>query len=362
MLLQQDLAQIKLLGITEEEVNQQLTRLKKGVSFVKLNRPAMEDDGIIELSEEEIEKYVDTFENDRKGKTIFKFVPASGAASRMFKSYFSFVNEPGNDLSKYPDIKEFIDNLNKFAVYEDLNKVTPGGLQNNLKEGNYKTIVNCLLAEEYLAYGKLPKGLLAFHKYSDGPRTAFEEHLEEGAGYAAQADGTVNLHFTISPDHANKFQQLIDKVLERYQAKNKVKYDITFSYQLESTNTIAVDMQDEPFRLGDGSILFRPGGHGALLNNLNNINADIIFIKNIDNVLPDRLKPDTTKYKKALAGLLIYVQKKTFSILKELDIAENNESISQAEQLITNDLKLLLPAGYESFDKVQKTHVYSTNA
>ena len=233
-------------------------------------------------------------------------------------------------LLLYPNppffIKKFFDHVSEFAFFEDLNNVC---LKNEGKDiaslvgdGCYKAVIDNLLNSKGLNYGKLPKGLLKFHKYDDGNRTPLEEHLVEGALYASGKDGIVNIHFTVSPEHRLLFEQLVADVSEKYEKKFNVKYNISFSEQKKSTDTVAATMDNEPFRTNDGKILFRPGGHGALIENLNEIDGDIVFIKNIDNVVPDRLKADTVTYKKLIAGVLTDIQIKIFQYLELLNSGE----------------------------------------
>ena len=188
-----------------------------------------------------------------------------------------------------------------------------------LSEHNYKAVVSNLLESAGLNYGALPKGLLKFHRYADGVRTPLEEHLVEGALYAAGKSGEVNVHFTVSTEHRALFEKLVAAKAAEYEAKYGTTYHISFSEQKPSTDTVAADMENKPFRDKDGKLLFRPGGHGALMENLNDLDADIVFIKNIDNVVPDRLKADTVTYKKLLAGVLVTLQKQAFEYLELLD-------------------------------------------
>ena len=257
-------------------------------------------------------------ESDKK---IVKFVPASGAASRMFKNMFEFLGAD-YDVPTTDFEKKFFNNIKNFAFYADLDtacvKNNSKGIDALISEGNYKAVVANLLESAGLNYGALPKGLLKFHKYEDGVRTPLEEHLVEGALYAAGKSGEVNVHFTVSTEHRELFAKLVDEKVAQYAAKYGIKYNISFSEQKPSTDTVAADMENKPFR-DNGKLLFRPGGHGALIENLNDLDADIVFIKNIDNVVPDRLKGDTVTYKKLLAGVLVTLQKQAFEYLHLLD-------------------------------------------
>lgn len=316
MFSQKDLEQLKRKGISKDVIERQLEYFRKGFPFLKLDRAATIHDGIIRMTEEEIQSFENGFEKDLGPRRIYKFVPASGAATRMFKELYEFMSSGSDEES--PSVKEVFDRLQDFAFYNELKTVTA---EKNLPSGHKKALAAAILSEDGLNYGNLPKGMLLFHKYANSVRTAMEEHLVEGAGYARNADGSVHLHFTVSPEHQVDFSALVDKKLERYAGLFEVEYHVEYSQQKPSTDTLAVGMDNQPFRAEDGSLLFRPGGHGALLENLNAIDSDIIFIKNIDNVVPDRLKPVTIRYKKALAGLLIQLQNKIFEYIRLL---ENN--------------------------------------
>jgi len=253
--------------------------------------------------------------------SILKFVPASGAASRMFKDLFEFLesdkNEPGNKFEE-----KFFGEIRKFAFYEELNAVCIKNEGKSIDEliaaKQNKSIVANLLSDKGLNYGALPKGLLRFHSYSTEKRTPTQEHLVEGALYASNKSNVVNIHFTVSKEHRALFEKHLNESLSSFETKFGVKYNVSFSEQKPSTDTIAADENNEPFR-DKGELVFRPGGHGALIENLNDLNGDIIFIKNIDNVVPDSLKPETVTYKKVIAGLLVQLQKQSFTYLKELE-------------------------------------------
>lgn len=323
MLTQEDKDLLAKKGISEEQIAEQLACFEKGFPFLKLFAAAsVENRGIMLASEDAQKTYLAAWDAYKEGdKKIVKFVPASGAASRMFKNMFEFLGAdyyvPTTDFEK-----KFFNNINNFAFYADLDaacvKNNGKGIEALISEGNYKAVVANLLESAGLNYGALPKGLLKFHKYEDGVRTPLEEHLVEGALYAAGKSGEVNVHFTVSTEHRELFAKLVDEKVAQYAAKYGVKYNISFSEQKPSTDTVAADMENKPFR-DNGKLLFRPGGHGALIENLNDLDADIVFIKNIDNVVPDRLKGDTVTYKKLLAGVLVTLQKQAFEYLQLLD-------------------------------------------
>lgn len=334
MISKADQALLAKKGISEEQLAEQLKTFKTGFPYLKLDAAATPERGVLCPSDEEVEAYIGKWAEFCSGKkTVLKFVPASGAASRMFKDLFSFLSAeydaPTTDFEK-----KFFENIEKFAFYGDLDAMCIKNHSASIKElveaGKYKEVVFNLLDFTGMNYGALPKGLLKFHTYSEEVRTALEEHLVEGALYAA-ADGKVKLHFTVSTDHRELFQALVVECKPAYEAKYNVQYDITFSEQKPSTDTVAADAENEPFR-ENGALVFRPGGHGALIENLNDIDADVIFIKNIDNVVPDRLKGDTVTYKKLLAGILVDLQAKAFEYMKLIDSGKYTHE--QVEEMI----------------------------
>ena len=309
-------------GISEQQIAEQLACFEKGFPFLKLDAAASVEKGIMAPAENEMKNYLEAWDTYKEGeKTIVKFVPASGAASRMFKNLFEFLgadyNTPKTDFEK-----KFFDHIHSFAFYNDLNAAcmdnTGKDIDALMAGKEYKPIVANLLEAAGLNYGALPKGLLKFHRYADGVRTPLEEHLVEGALYAAGKTGKVNVHFTVSTEHRELFTKLVEEKVAVYAKKYGVEYDVSFSEQKPSTDTVAADMENKSFR-DKGKLLFRPGGHGALIENLNDLDADVIFIKNIDNVVPDRLKEDTVTYKKLIAGVLVTLQKQVFEYLELLD-------------------------------------------
>lgn len=301
-----DLQQLESRGISLETAEKQLESFRTGFPQLDIVAPASTPlkKGILKPSKEEQEHFIALWQQYLdEGHTVEKFVPASGAASRMFKNLFEYLD---NGIET-PFIAEFLAHKDEFAFGPELKG----------KEG--QTAVRYLL--EDMHYGSLPKGLLLFHAYRDGARTPALEHLVEGALYAA-SKGIVHLHFTVSHDHLPLFRQHIADNLQRFEKKYGVHYDVTFSEQLPSTDTLAANPDGTPFRTADGKLLFRPGGHGALIHNLNNQDADIVFIKNIDNVVPDRLKKDTIRYKQILAGVLVAEQKRVFEALLNPNLSD----------------------------------------
>ncbi|SHE68524.1 protein of unknown function [Mariniphaga anaerophila] len=346
MFTHKDKTQIEQRGSQLDVVLQQIENFKKGFPYLNLTDAATLNNGIIKLDETGIRKSGERYEKQvGAGVKPLKFVPASGAASRMFKALFEALDKCKDDknpeiaLAKNAAARNFLINKEKFAFFDELKKAVAGKDVDNEFCGNW---IEYLLYEKGLNYGALPKGLLKFHKYDDGQRTPFEEHLVEGARYAKDNENTARLHFTVSPEHKQVFQELFEKVKGRYEQTWGVTFDVSFSIQKPSTDTIAVDMENEPFREADGSLLFRPAGHGALIENLNDLDADIIFIKNIDNVVPDRLKDTTVDYKKALAGVLLKYQEKVFQYQKILNerhpVSLDSAFLAEAANFLENTL------------------------
>ena len=302
-------------GSYPQDVEKQFNFFQTGFDFANIQRNVTIGDGIVKFSEEDLTHWINVYETLSPQKDIAKFVPASGAASRMFKDlYESLQSETFN-----PKAKTYLEKIKDFAFYNNLKERIEKegyGFEDILKTENYKILIEYLLEEKGLNYGNLPKGLLKFHKYEEKNRTALEEHLVESALYARCEKDNCYLHFTVSPNHLNLFQELVTKVKPKYEQRFGVTYHISYSIQEPSTDTLAAELDNTPFRDKNGNLLFRPGGHGALINNLNNINADVVFVKNIDNVITeDKLQPTIT-YKKALAGYLLHLQEKSFEYQK----------------------------------------------
>ena len=343
MFSEKDLKQIAARGSDLNTVDQQIENFKSGFPFIKAKKAATIGDGIIKLDTSDVKDFVDLFDKESSKKKLLKFVPASGAASRMFKALFAAKDE--GKVNK--DTEQYVSEIKKFAFYKSLMAVTGG-------KTDTKSLLEGLLNADGLDYGSLPKGLLEFHWYNDKTRTAVEEHMVEGAAYANR-NGRVRLHFTVSPEHKSKFKALIKSVKPDYEKKYGVQYIFGFSEQKSSTDTIAVNMDNSPFRLDDGSLLFRPAGHGALLDNLNDQDADVIFIKNVDNVVPDHLKDETITYKKALAGVLLSYQKKIFNFARRLDKSDVSDYTRQkALSFIKNELNVTPPAGFRNWSNEDK--------
>ncbi len=342
MLSQQDLKQLAQKGISEQQIERQLNEFKTGFPFLRLEAAAAIGRGIMAPTEAERKQYVEAWQQYKsEGRRVVKFVPASGAASRMFKDMFAFV-DADYDVPTTDFEKKYFGNIEKFAFYAELDAVCQKNCGKGVKElmaaGDYKAVAAQMLKAEGLNYGQLPKGLLLFHNYPEGPRTPMEEHLVEGALYAA-SNGEAHVHFTVSHEHMELFRQKVAQKADQYAKKYGIKYDITFSEQKPSTDTVAANPDGTPFRNDDGSLLFRPGGHGALIENLNEIEADVIFVKNIDNVVPDRLKADTVEWKQVIAGVLVCLQQKAFEYLRLLDTGKyTHEQIEEMIRFVQQDL------------------------
>jgi hypothetical protein len=346
-----DIKQIQHQGQTQEAVERQINNFIHGFPPVHLIQAAtVENHGIQRFSTEQIIRLAKDFDLYALHSKIVLFVPASGAASRMFKSLFAFLND--QQEKQDVEIQEFIENIRQFAFYENLEDAFKKSGK-NIEQASAKDKIAYLLEKKGLNYGNLPKGLLHFHRYADGNRFAVEEHLVEGANYGKSADNKVFIHFTVSPEHQDDFVKTLKHVTKKYEAVFAVDFKIGFSQQKASTDTIAVNLDNTPFRNADGSLLFRPAGHGALIENLNDIDADIIFIKNIDNVVPDHLKSETILYKKALGGLLICI---TDEIKRLLHILQHHpqKGIEEATTFIEKTLYLRLSEMFEAWSKSEK--------
>ena len=329
MFTEKEIRQIEARGLTVEAVERQIENFRRGFPFLKIVRAASPADGVLTVDERRAAEAVARYEKAADGLEIVKFVPASGAATRMFKELFAFVNEGKRGAG----IDRLLEHIEEFAFWPELKAVLPAGADD-------KQIVAAIVGEG-LGYGSKPKGLVTFHAYPEGARKAVEEHLAEGAAYAA-SNGRVRIHFTVSPEHMEGFRSLLAEKVPAYEERYGVRYDISFSVQKPSTDTIAVN---PPFRQEDGSLLFRPAGHGALIENLNEIDADIVFIKNIDNVTTDARRGDTIRCKKLLAGLLLELQERSFEYLKALEVG--GAELEPIAAFIENELCVKLPKNYD---------------
>ncbi|MBO4613277.1 MAG: DUF4301 family protein [Bacteroidaceae bacterium] len=335
MLTAADKAQLSAKGISEAQIEQQLKDFQTGFPFLKLAGAAAIGKGILAIDADEQKKCIKAWDDYKaEGHHITKFVPASGAASRMFKDMFEFL-DADYDVPTTKAEKQYFEGIHEFAFFQALDdacEVCEGkGVDALIDEGDYKAVVRCMLSEEGLNYGQLPKGLLQFHAYEEEVRTPLEEHLVEAALYA-QSRGEADVHFTVSTEHRELFEELVERILPDYEQRFGIRYHVSFSEQKPSTDTVAANMDNTPFRTEDGKLLFRPGGHGALIQNLGDLESDVVFVKNIDNVVPDGLKPVTVTWKQVIAGVLVKAQQQAFDYLRLLDTG--NYSHAQIEEMI----------------------------
>lgn len=328
MFTHEEITQIEAHGLSVAAVEKQIENFRNGFPSLPVVRAAAGGDGVKQFDAESVaEREAYYTDNLKKLKTI-KFVPASGAATRMFKELFEYVN----DDKRTAGIDKLIVNLEKFAFFPELAKF----LQPQIDD---KEVVRNIIIDG-LAYGAKPKGLVTFHAYKEGARKPVEEHLVEAALYAS-SNGEANIHFTVSPEHQDGFEALLKERQSYYEQKFGIKYNVSFSIQSPATDTIAVNPDNTPFRTDDGKLLFRPAGHGALITNLDKLDADVVFVKNIDNVTTDERKTDTVTYKKVLAGELLRLQSRAFELLRAFERGE--DVTAEATSFIVNDLCCKLP-------------------
>ena len=318
-------------GLTPAALETQLKNFREGFPFLPVTRAASCGDGIRVLDAAGIEQAAARYDRAKESLRVVKFVPASGAATRMFKDLFEFVREGRRTAV----VGELLANRRRFAFWPELRTIIGDDAD------ELRTVEN--IVAEGLRYGETPKGLVSFHRYGDEVRKAVEEHLVEGAQYAA-AGGEVKIHFTVSPEHLTRFEALLAEKIPGYESRFGVKYRISFSVQDPSTDTLAVNPDCTPFRRADGRLLFRPAGHGALIGNLGKIDADIVFVKNIDNVTTDARRGDTVLYKKALAGVLLALQERIFEYLMALEVP--GAELEPIAAFIENELCVKLPKDY----------------
>ncbi len=331
MLTKDDMAQLGQRGVSEETLMTQVERFKTGFPYLKIYDSARPGEGITVLTPQEEDEAVarwDKYLSD--GGDVCKFVPASGAASRMFKSLFSFVDGDKDTAPEGSDVDNLLKNIHDVAFFgqldEQLRKTHSGkGVDELLAVGAQKEVIKGIIGPEGLDYGNLPKGLLTFHKSGNDTRTPVEEQLMEGAQSAQQADGSVNMHLTVSPSHREAFAQKLAEAVPAIEARMGVKISVSMSEQKASTDTVAVNEDNSLFR-EDGRLVFRPGGHGALIQNLNELDSTVVFIKNIDNVVPDNRRESTLLYKKVIAGYLIEQHDKVTAFIDLIDSRQYSEA------------------------------------
>ena len=323
-------------GITKDTINHQLNQFKKDNITVEIIKPALIGEGILCIDAEEENSYIETYNNEIDSLEVTKFVPASGAASRMFKGLITEYSEieNGNDvnLEQLEYSKDLEENLSKFAFYDELISICN---TNDIKE-----LLRSILFEPGLNYSNLPKGLIKFHKYNDSSRTAFEEHLVEAREYIAGESGNCGISFTVPLEYKGIIEEYLEDKKYNFQEEN-IKFNLSYSIQDPATDTIAVDMNNTPVLSTEGEFIFRPAGHGALIENLNAIDSDIIFIKNIDNVTTEKYLPETIRYKKVIGGFLLSVRDQVNEILSVLENENPDKSrISDIRQFCRDILEI----------------------
>ena len=348
-----DLDDIRSRGMTPEKVLMQIGAFKRAFPFSRLLRPCTVGDGIRLLDYKEIGRLSRIYEKAALSGRAMKFVPASGAASRMFKLLLSYNGRLENNLKPsdvHKSFLRFFEEIERFPFYEQLKSAMSGNgmdIKKAIAEGDYQAILNHTLGPQGLDLADLPKGLIPFHRYPGSSRTPIEEHMVEAAAYVTNGEGIATIHFTVSSEHEDIVKKHVKDVRKRYE-RSGLKFEFGFSNQKNSTDTIAVDADNNPFRDREGRLLFRPGGHGALLQNLVDLKGDIVFIKNIDNIAPDRLKQTTYIYKKALGGLIIELQERIFEYLKRLSKGDGDTAnISEIFEFIKLKFSVTPPAGIE---------------
>ena len=344
-----DIQQIEERGATLRQVKQQVEDFKNGFPWMKIVGPATPERGIRVMGPEAVKEAVSYYKTAQiAGKR--KFVPASGAASRMFKDMFSGLAklEAGEDLPADAPGAKLAARIKDFAFY------SPALFGEPEDSAAYRLkALRLLLKEEGLSYGNKPKGVLQFHRYPEEVRTAIAEHLVEAQEYMRNADGSCKLTVTISPEHRALFEEAIGAIQAKFEARYGVRYQIQFTYQDKATDTIAVDPENKPFRKADGSLLFRPAGHGALIHNLNQVEDELVSIKNIDNVAHEKLLPVTAEYKQVLMGVALKLRDRIFAYLRQLDTAPTVQLCNEIEDFLDKELCIQLPLARSEAERVE---------
>ncbi len=354
-----DIEQLAAHGISHEQALMQLKQLRSGFPALKLVKHAEAGREITVTDHKQAEAYAALFDHESADYSITKFVPASGAATRMFKSLFAaadtLIKDPGAALPK--SVELFINKIDCFAFHDALaKKLNEKGasLEQLIGSGNFLPIIQTLLSENGLNFSSLPKALIPFHLYPDGPRTAMEEQVHEGIGHALNPDHELSIHFSISPEHLQAFENISKKIIHECHEKG-IEVNMSHSFQSAATDTIALDENGLPARHSDGSLMLRPGGHGALLMNLQALDADIIFIKNIDNVVPDHLRDTTILYKKVLGGILMNIVEQLNGFLEMLDDGNvDSQDLDLMLDFASEKLFVDIPAFVAGGDELEK--------
>lgn len=349
---QRDIRQIKALGIDPASVEDQLAIYRNGANYLKLNRPCAANDGVVSFTPARRKKLIDLYESEAGAYKVIKFVPASGAASRMFTDWFSAIEKGGFGSQEMN--RKFFRDLKNFPFFPLIIENKCGS--ELLEKKDLPGLLKFILGKEGLNYGNLPKALIPFHRYTDGKlRTALEEHLAEAAGYITGTGGVGHLHFTISAEHEQDIAKCLKEIIKRFKVVGLISYSVALSFQSASTNTIAVDEKNQPLRNVQGELVFRPGGHGALLANLNDLDADFIFVKNIDNVVPQVLSEKIIPFRKMLGGMALKIQNEIFSFLRFLE--EDQVDNSEIDKIITycqETLNIVFPQYFMHQSKKKK--------
>ncbi|WP_026932680.1 DUF4301 family protein [Christiangramia echinicola] len=347
---EKDILQIEEKGITSKEVEEQIEIFKRGNIKVDITEAATTGNGISKIESAEKHELIEFYDTEKDKHEILKFVPASGAASRMFKSLHNFADEfdpERHELREYidgtgdKDLRHFFNHIEKLPFYEHALKKTRknhSGYDDFSHDAQYKLLVKTILKSDGLFLSNLPKGLVPFHKYGTHIATAFEEHLLEAAKYL-EVNGVAKLHFTVAEGDKEKFQGEWKEIQERVEEKTGVKFEIEYSYQDPKTDTIAVNNDYEPFRTEEDDLFFRPGGHGALIENMNQLDEEIVFVKNIDNVVTEDALQNVVDHKKMLGGKLFQVQKKVFNYLEILEKGNvSSEKLNEIQAFLNDEL------------------------
>lgn len=340
-LSEKDISKINERGISIKELEMQVEQLREGTNFVELESPCTVGDGIIKIDENKRSDLIRLQNKTSREGRFLKFVPASGAASRMFKKLEEFMNSDTDFKESDDFVKSFFNKLDQFAFYDDLKSIVESkdtSIRELISENKYKILLKYLLTDEGLNYSNLPKALIKFHSYNGENRTALEEQVFEAISYLKDKENVVRLHFTIPPELTDEFNKEKEKLVRDYFSKG-IELIISYSYQKESTDTVALNKDEKLFRL-NGDILFRPGGHGALIQNLNEIDSDYVYIKNIDNVQKEGQLDKTIAYKKIIGGLLVDLQNKVYEYLEELEQNFDSDLINEIEDFITDRLSI----------------------
>ena len=347
----EDIERIEAEGLNEEKVLFQLEEFKRGAPFARLTRPCTIGDGITVIPEDEREGLIAAHDEAAGNGRMLKFVPASGAASRMFKDWHRSYENGELDFTPGKGMI-FAGELKRYAFYNDVRDIISRegyNIDDLIKKGMFSMILEYILTSRGLNYAHIPKALLKFHAYTNRSRTPLEEHIVEAALYVRDVNNVCRIHITVSEEHKSMVEDYFSSVRKYYENHYKLVFDFQLSTQHASTNTIAADMGNHPFRDSGGMLVFRPAGHGALLKNLNAIDGDIIFLKNIDNVVPDRLKGTTVRYEKILGGCLVRLQEEVFKYLQQLSLDEDEideKFLSEAARFCKDKLNIAFPSGF----------------